>query len=110
MESLIIGVLEKHPEILPSLHSTSFQQENYTNDENPFLHLGLHVALAEQLQANRPVGIRTLYAKICEKFTDQHEAEHRILEVLAHYIVTEMKQAGSPENERSYLENLEALV
>ncbi|MCK9283584.1 MAG: DUF1841 family protein [Rhodocyclaceae bacterium] len=51
-------------------------------ETNPFLHLSLHLAIAEQLQIDQPTGIRNLYQQLLEQLDDRHEALHRILDCL----------------------------
>ncbi|WP_204318325.1 DUF1841 family protein [Serratia marcescens] len=39
-------------------------------ETNPFLHMGLHLAVREQVATDRPQGIRTVYTKLIEKYQD----------------------------------------
>ena len=80
---------------------------DYTPEEggtNPFLHMGLHVAVQEQLQSDRPLGIIELYHRLRSSLSDDvHRTEHMIMECLAEALW----QAGrSPavSNERDYLD------
>ena len=46
-------------------------------------HMGLHVAIREQLATDRPSGMRELYRKLLPRFADAHRLEHALMECLA---------------------------
>lgn len=48
---------------------------------NPFLHLSLHLAIADQISIDQPPGIRAAYFALRQKL-EVHDAEHVILECL----------------------------
>jgi hypothetical protein len=52
---------------------------------NPFLHLSLHLAVAEQISIDQPPGIRSAYQALRARVGD-HEAAHAILECLGETI------------------------
>lgn len=88
LEEQIVAVIRQHPEYQPLLEQgeTALAREwrPESGDTNPFLHMGLHLALQEQLATDRPAGIRRLYkAMIDACLGDVHTAEHRILDCLA---------------------------
>ena len=75
---------------------------------NPFLHMGLHIALREQLGANRPFGIVSEHARLQGGAADSHAVEHRMIECLA----TELwraQSAGRAPDEQAYLAALAKL-
>lgn len=53
---------------------------------NPFLHLSLHLALAEQLSIDQPVGIRAAFARIASRIGDEHSAAHEAIECLGEIV------------------------
>ena len=57
-----------------------------TESENPFLHLGLHLALREQVATNRPLGIAGVFQRLVSKYGDPLEAEHQIMAVLSEWL------------------------
>lgn len=75
---------------------------------NPFLHLGLHVALAEQLQADRPAGIVALHAALLARGEPVHEAAHLMIECLAAEL-WRAQSAGRLPDDQSYLAALRRL-
>lgn len=60
---------------------------------NPFLHLSLHLAIADQISIDQPAGIRAAYDTL-RKRLDVHAAEHAILECLAETIWNAQRQGG----------------
>ncbi|MEJ2275068.1 MAG: DUF1841 family protein, partial [Woeseiaceae bacterium] len=86
--------------------------EDYTPDggkTNPFLHMGLHLGVREQLSTNRPAGIREVYAKVAARTGDAHAAEHHVIECLAETL-WEAQTADRPPDEQKYLERLQRLA
>lgn len=111
LESMIADIIAQHPEYHDLLNQPA---DAVTVDEsdtmsNPYLHMGLHVALAEQLQTDRPAGIRSLYQQICQRFDDQHQAEHRIIDCLQAQL-WEAQQQGRAPDEQAYLNALKQLA
>jgi len=76
---------------------------------NPWLHMGLHLAVREQVATNRPAGITEVHAKLSRKAGGAHEAEHRMLEVLAEQL-WEAQRGGKAPDESAYLERLKTLT
>jgi hypothetical protein len=50
--------------------------------ENPFLHLSLHLALAEQFSIDQPPGIRAALEHLQQRLGDRHAADHEAMECL----------------------------
>ncbi len=112
LEAVIAGVLERHPEYHELLRDGErVLAQDFDRDEpehNPFLHLGLHVALAEQVGADRPPGVREIHVRLCAE-GDPHEAEHRMIECLAE-VLWQAQRSGSPPDEQGYLGALRRLA
>ncbi len=87
LEDKILHILQKHPEY----HKLFSQKDNYLHKDfqtqmgetNPFMHLGLHLSILEQIQTNQPNGITQLYQDAARRFGDLHEAEHCLMNALA---------------------------
>ena len=110
--SLIAAVVDQHPEYQPLLSDDQQLDRDYSPDSgqtNPFLHLGLHIALQEQLNADRPAGIRTIYQQLCRQHGAVHPAEHQILEQLG-ATLWEAGRSGQAPDENQYLEQLRRLL
>jgi len=113
LERLLAEVIAEHPEYHGFLAETDgaigrdFPPE--LGEANPFLHLGLHVGIREQLAVDRPPGVVALYRRILLRAGDAHEAEHRIMDCLARSL-WEAQRAGRMPDEAGYLHCLRALA
>ena len=106
IEAMIIDIILQHPEY----HEFFAHPEETTEfaGTNPFLHVSLHLALREQLGADRPVGIKAIYLALTNKLQDAHAAEHHMLDCLGQ-ILWEAQQSGKMPDEQEYLEKLRSL-
>jgi hypothetical protein len=66
-------------------------------DINPFLHLSLHLAVAEQLAIDQPPGIVAHYERLRDKRGDAHEALHAIVECLGEAIWQAQRTGAGPD-------------
>ena len=112
LQAQVAQLIAEHPEYhdLLEADATSVEAEfpPEVGAQNPFLHLGLHLAIREQVGTDRPAGIRALHASLSSLLGSAHEAEHRMLEVLGE-ILWESQRAGTPPDEALYLKRLENL-
>jgi hypothetical protein len=69
---------------------------------NPFLHLSLHLAVAEQLGVDQPRGIKAAYLAL-RRTRDVHDAEHAVMECLAEAI-WQAQRHGAPLDGEAYLD------
>jgi hypothetical protein len=72
---------------------------------NPFLHLSLHLAVAEQISIDQPPGVRAAWQKLAARL-DPHAAEHVILECLGETIFR-AQQVGGGMDALAYVESIE---
>ncbi len=85
METIVADVIKLHPEYHDMLGDSKSLEIDFTPDggkTNPFLHMGMHIAIREQISTNRPIGIKSLYMKRC-KTHEMHDIEHNMMECLA---------------------------
>ena len=86
LESLAAAIAAAHPELHALLENeaAALQQEwpGLPGRENPFLHLSLHLAVAEQLSIDRPPGIRAAFNACCAHSGLPHAAEHVLMDCL----------------------------
>ena len=112
LEAQIAAVIAEHPEYIGWLESgdaallAQFTPEG--GRENPFLHMGLHLAIREQVATDRPPGIARVHRELASRSTDAHEAEHRMIEPLAETL-WEAQRSGRPPDEAAYLDRLRRL-
>lgn len=112
LEAQLAAVIAEHPEYIPWLESgegtlsADFTPEG--GQENPFLHMGLHLAIREQVATNRPAGIGDIHGKLAQRLGSAHAAEHAMLEPLAETLWDAQRQGRMPD-EQAYLERLKKL-
>jgi hypothetical protein len=110
LEAQIAAVVQQHPEYQPMLDQAAldsdFQPEG--GQTNPFLHMGLHLAIREQVGTNRPAGITAIHQHLSQKTGDSHTAEHQMIDCLAESL-WEAQGANQPPDEQKYLERLQRL-
>jgi hypothetical protein len=112
LETMIGQVIGQHPEYHSFLnYSESLEQEfsGQNGQENPFLHMALHISIQEQIHMNRPLGIRDIYQTLASHFPDLHQAEHRMMECLAQTL-WQSQDTGKSPSEEVYLDCLRRLV
>src|SRR3954464_1629337 len=84
MEELAVGVIALHPEYHGVLERPDANVDrDYSpeqGDINPFLHLSLHIAVAEQLSIDQPRGIRQEFERLRVAKGNEHEALHAVLD------------------------------
>jgi Domain of unknown function (DUF1841) len=113
LESLIVDVIARHPEY-QSLVSDAAAAQNLESpatggEENPFLHMGLHLAVREQISIDRPPGVREIRQALASRLGDEHDAEHVLMEALAETLWEAQRSAQAPD-ERRYLERARARI
>jgi len=111
LESQIAAIVEWHPEYHGEVTNDDLERD-YSPDggrTNPFLHMGLHLGIREQVATNRPAGIARIYESLTAKTGDPHVAEHHMIECLAETLWEAQSQNSAPD-ERKYLERLERLT
>jgi len=108
IEGLALEAILLHPEYHELLSQPGrFREKDYTDESNPFLHMSLHIALAEQLSIDQPPGIVQLFGDLLAKKRDRHEALHEAIECLAH-TVWRAQRDGVPPDAGAYLDCLRA--
>jgi hypothetical protein len=113
LEHQLVSIIEQHPEYHALLEDEpQALVRDYTPEtaqSNPFLHLGLHLAIREQVATNRPAGIAAVHRELAQRLGDVHEAEHRMLERLGEALWFSQR-TGRPPDEAVYLESLRQLL
>jgi hypothetical protein len=112
LEALIAAVVEQHPEYHALLESAHGLERDYTPEmgqTNPFLHMGMHISLAEQIGSDRPAGIRAVHRRLSASCGSPHEAEHRMMDCLG-LVLWEAQRQNQPPDEQTYLECLKKLL
>ncbi len=112
LEAMIAEVVGLHPEYHALLKkgeealAKDFMPE--LGESNPFMHMGMHIAIREQLATDRPAGIRAAHQALLGKFGDAHEVDHQVMECLGRAL-WEAQQNNAPPDEAQYLRCVQAL-
>jgi predicted kinase len=113
LESSIADVIAHHPEYQSLVGDAgavqAFESSAEGATENPFLHMGLHLAVREQLSIDRPPGVRQIRQALAARLGDEHDAEHVLMEALAETL-WEAQRGGQPPDERRYLDRARARI
>ncbi len=111
VEVQIADVIEQHPEYQAMLERPDVALgRDWTpehGETNPFLHMGLHLALREQVATDRPAGIAALYQSLAARL-GRHAAEHRMAECLAEALWRAQRNNALPD-EALYMEALRSI-
>jgi|SRR5579862_8965528 len=110
LEKQLIEVILLHPEYHILLNEPKrYQGLSFAPEENPFIHMSLHMSILEQIQMNRPQGILNIYNTLLEKNQDAHEAIHQMMACLAQ-VMWEAQQNGIMPQEEEYLKKLQNII
>ena len=110
LEAMIAEILAHHPEYDELLDDErkALSDDYIANrfELNPFLHLGLHVALQEQLDANRPPGVKSIYQNLkIRGMFDDHTLRHLMMQCLSESL-HKAQATNSMPDESEYLQCL----
>lgn len=108
LERIVVEIIAMHPEYHALLESRERLADDYSPDDgalNPFLHLSLHLGIAEQIAVDRPAGIRAEFERLAGKHGDRHAALHDALECLGE-AMWQAQASGTPPDTAAYLECL----
>lgn len=111
LEAQIVAVVEWHPEYHSDVTSEDLSKD-YTPEDgrtNPFLHMGLHLGIREQVATDRPPGIRSVFKTLTANLGDAHDAEHQMIDCLAEALWEAQSQNTAPD-EQKYVEQLRRLT
>lgn len=112
MEQVVAQIIDMHPEYHALLADPDKLDQDFpveAGHSNPFLHMGLHISLHEQISTDRPAGIRDLYQQLLLRFGDRHDCEHAMAECLAE-MLWQAQRDGQPPSEDAYIEALKGLL
>jgi hypothetical protein len=101
LEEQAVAIVALHPEYQPTLEdpgrSLARDWRPESGETNPFLHLSLHLAVAEQLGIDQPPGIRAHFERLCAARGDRHAALHGVIECLGEVIWHAQRHGTTPD-------------
>ena len=107
LEAIAVDWIGEHPEYHDDLASVERALEaDYRVEQgrtNPFLHLSMHLAIAEQLSIDQPPGLRAAHDAIARRVGSAHDAAHQIMECLGETI-WQSQRSGAPPDGAAYLD------
>src|ERR1700730_5298593 len=102
LEAMITDVVGAHSEYQTLVSDASAAvafEPSGSGTENPFLHMGLHLAVREQVSVDRPPGVREIHRLLQARYGDLHRAEHALMEALGEAL-WQGQGAGKAPHER----------
>ncbi|MBL8383647.1 MAG: DUF1841 family protein [Burkholderiales bacterium] len=101
LESQALDWVLEHPEY----HAMLGDPDTYlardwlpdAGEVNPFLHLSLHLSVAEQVSIDQPSGLRAQFERLAQKHGSLHEAAHDVLECLGETIWKAQRDGTAPD-------------
>jgi len=111
LEAQIASVIEDHPEYQQMMNEEVLDEAFLPEggETNPFLHMGLHLGIREQVATDRPHGIAAVFQQLAASTGDRHAAEHRMIDCLAETLWEAQRQNAAPDEDK-YLESLRHLI
>jgi hypothetical protein len=106
-EATAADLIAEHPEYHALLENPQAIEREFTPEggqTNPFLHLSLHLAVAEQIGIDQPRGIKEAYSTLRRKL-DVHDTEHAIMECLAESLWRAQRE-NAPMDGEAYLDGI----
>jgi hypothetical protein len=113
LEQMVLDVILQHSEyhVILEKDEKEISAMEFTPEmgmTNPFLHMGMHITILEQIGSNRPSGITSLYQQLLPKYPSAHDLEHRIMECLGESLWMAQRNNTLPD-EAQYLEQVKRL-
>ncbi|MGS0742688.1 DUF1841 family protein [Glaciimonas sp. GG7] len=107
IEAIALDWIVLHPEYASDLAdveaalAADYSVEN--GQTNPFLHLAMHLSIAEQISIDQPPGIRAASTALTQRLQSDHDAHHRIMECLGE-MIWNAQRSGLPPDGAAYIE------
>ena len=108
LEKQLLAVMLEHPEYQRFFEKPAPLNQEFVFEENPFMHMSLHLGIREQIELDRPPGMRQAWQRLIAEKRPAHEIEHAMMTCLAKTI-WEMQQTGEMPDEAEYVKQLLAL-
>ena len=110
-EQIALEAILAHPEY----HTMFDNRERYLDrdyppelgETNPFLHLSMHLSIAEQVSIDQPAGVRARYQQLLAQRGEVMQAQHEVMDCLAE-MIWQAQRSGSAYDPLAYLQCLDA--
>ena len=102
LEAIALDWIIEHPEYHADLQSADAAIATVYPVEagrtNPFLHLSMHLAVAEQVSIDQPHGIRAAFERLTHRHDSLHAAAHEIIECLGEIVWQAQREQLTPDS------------
>ena len=88
---------EYHDDLASAQRAVAADYGADTGRTNPFLHLSMHLAIAEQLSIDQPPGIRAACEALAARTGSLHSAVHEIMECLGETVWRAQRERTPPD-------------
>lgn len=106
LEAIARDWIVQHPEYVDALKDVeaalAADYSVESGQSNPFLHLSMHLSIAEQISIDQPPGIRAAYQALAQRI-GEHDAHHQVMECLGEMIWASQR-SGLPPDGAAYIE------
>ena len=113
IEMIASDWIAQHPEYQTDLADVNAAIEaEYSVDQgktNPFLHLAMHLSIAEQISINQPTGIKPAFTQLALRLQSEHEAHHVMMECLG-VMLWDSQRNGTPFDGAAYVAAIVAAI
>lgn len=101
LEKIAYAIILEHPEYHTVLENKIKYLEFVWSVENgatnPFLHLSMHLTIAEQSSIDQPPGICQLFTQLQQQYASAHEAEHQLIDCLSEMLWQAQRNNTGPD-------------
>ena len=107
----IADVVALHPEYQAFVLAPDALAQEFDGSDgrtNPYLHMGLHIAIHEQLATHLPPEAAQARQRLARRLGDPHAAEHRLIDCLAQTLWQAQRDGRAPDMD-AYREALRRL-
>lgn len=110
IEALAAGWIREHPEYHAILADepaalAAIGMAAPEGQENPFLHLSMHLSISEQCSIDQPAGVRAAIETLTHKLNSLHQAHHVAMDELGR-MLWESQRRGAPPDAALYVDQL----
>jgi hypothetical protein len=106
IEAIAAGWIVQHPEYAQLLadpdKALAADYSIKRGESNPFLHLSMHLSIAEQISIDQPKGVRDAYLALTRKLGSEHDAHHLMMEALGE-MIWNAQRSGQPPDGAAYV-------
>ncbi len=110
IEEIASRWMDEHPEFhteLSDLDAALLRAETLKiGEDNPFLHLSMHLAITEQCSIDQPRGIRQAVELLTARRGDLHAAHHEAMECLGQ-MIWDAQRAGTGPDGNAYIASVQ---